>query len=96
MKHVLKGRIQQLLCCRDVSIPDFKSAMHQWANTLTSSGQNMPFSLPIRTDKLADGFQVCSAVPSLRAACIAQLTQHGWSRSHKSSQLLPEPAGSRQ
>ena len=59
MKHVLSCRIQQLPCCRDVSIPDFKSAMHQWANTLTSSGQNMPFSLPIRTDKLADGFQVC-------------------------------------
>ena len=62
MERVLNSCIQQLLCCRDVSIPDFKSAMHQWANTLTSSGQNMPFSLPIRTDKLADGFQVCSCL----------------------------------
>ena len=34
----------------------FKTAMFQWANTLTTSGQNMPLSLPLRVDPQPNGF----------------------------------------
>lgn len=30
--------------------------MFQWANTLTTSGQNMPFVLPQKVDRTANGF----------------------------------------
>ncbi|KAL0028787.1 hypothetical protein WJX79_007632 [Trebouxia sp. C0005] len=36
----------------------FTNSLYQWASTLTSSGQNMPFALPIKADKLENGFQM--------------------------------------
>lgn len=36
----------------------FVNSLYQWAATLTSSGQNMPFALPIKADKLDKGFQM--------------------------------------
>lgn len=36
----------------------FTNSLYQWASTLTSSGQNMPFALPIKADKLDNGFQM--------------------------------------
>ena len=34
----------------------FCNSMFQWANTLTTSGQNMPFVLPQKVDRTANGF----------------------------------------
>lgn len=31
---------------------------YQWAATLTTSGQNLPFVLPMKTDKVEDGFMI--------------------------------------
>jgi hypothetical protein len=36
----------------------FKDAMFQWATTLTTSGQNMPFALPQKVDRTERGFDV--------------------------------------
>ena len=36
----------------------FCNALFQWANTLTHSGQNMPFALPQRVDPLPNGFSM--------------------------------------
>ena len=36
----------------------FNGAMFQWASTLTTAGRNMPFALPLKVDKTADGFDV--------------------------------------
>eukprot|EP00892_Ulva_mutabilis_P003540 jgi/Ulvmu1/1558/UM110_0021.1 len=36
----------------------FSDGMYQWASTLTSSGQNMPFALPLKADKLPSGFAI--------------------------------------
>jgi hypothetical protein len=44
--------------CRAVSREAFKDGMYQWAATLTSSGQNMPFALPLQADKTEDGFNI--------------------------------------
>mmetsp|Transcript_18564 Transcript_18564/g.47564 ORF Transcript_18564/g.47564 Transcript_18564/m.47564 type:complete len:190 (+) Transcript_18564:148-717(+) len=41
-----------------VDTQEFQSGMYQWAATLTTSGQNMPFVLPMKTDKLEDGFVI--------------------------------------
>mmetsp|Transcript_9054 Transcript_9054/g.16332 ORF Transcript_9054/g.16332 Transcript_9054/m.16332 type:complete len:188 (-) Transcript_9054:102-665(-) len=43
---------------QNVDTADFQSGMYQWASTLTISGQNMPFVLPMKTDKLDDGFMI--------------------------------------
>ena len=36
----------------------FCSSLYQWANGLTTSGQNMPFALPQRVDRLPSGFSM--------------------------------------
>ena len=36
----------------------FVTAMFQWANTLTTSGQNMPLALPLRVDPQPNGFSL--------------------------------------
>lgn len=36
----------------------FTSGMYQWASTLTSSGQNLPFALPLQADKTENGFNI--------------------------------------
>lgn len=36
----------------------FAEAMYQWAATLTYQGTNLPFSLPLKVDRLPTGFQV--------------------------------------
>eukprot|EP00192_Tetraselmis_astigmatica_P020552 CAMPEP_0117668586 /NCGR_PEP_ID=MMETSP0804-20121206/11636_1 /TAXON_ID=1074897 /ORGANISM="Tetraselmis astigmatica, Strain CCMP880" /LENGTH=185 /DNA_ID=CAMNT_0005476503 /DNA_START=84 /DNA_END=641 /DNA_ORIENTATION=+ len=41
-----------------VNKEDFVSNMYQWAATLTTSGQNMPFVLPLKTDRVDAGFQI--------------------------------------
>jgi len=46
---------------RGLDTTGFINSLYQWASTLTSSGQNMPFALPIKADKLDNGFQVSSA-----------------------------------
>ena len=43
---------------RGLNVLGFTDSLYQWAATLTSSGRNMPFALPIRADKLKNGFQV--------------------------------------
>lgn len=45
---------------KGVDVLGFSDSLYQWAATLTSSGRNMPFALPIRADKLKNGFQVNS------------------------------------
>ena len=44
--------------CRSVSVDAFKSGMYQWASTLTVSGANMPFTLPLAADLNDDGFDI--------------------------------------
>ena len=41
-----------------IDLDTFSRAMFQWANTLTTSGQNMPFALPQRVDALPTGFSM--------------------------------------
>ena len=43
---------------RGLDVLAFTDSLYQWAATLTSSGRNMPFALPIKADKLKNGFQV--------------------------------------
>lgn len=43
---------------RVVITPAFLDGMYQWAATLTSSAQNMPFSLPLQADRTPDGFDI--------------------------------------
>jgi hypothetical protein len=43
---------------RGTDATEFARNMYQWASTLTQSGANLPFSLPLRADKLSNGFQV--------------------------------------
>ncbi|KAL4440014.1 hypothetical protein ABPG75_003015 [Micractinium tetrahymenae] len=42
----------------DVNRETFCAAMYQWASTLVQNGRNLPFALPLKCDKLADGFQI--------------------------------------
>lgn len=42
----------------DVNREAFCASMFQWASTLIQNGRNLPFALPLKCDKLADGFQV--------------------------------------
>lgn len=49
---------------RGLDVTGFLNSLYQWAATLTSSGQNMPFALPIRADKVDQGFQVRLHKPS--------------------------------
>ena len=57
---VLTQRVHMRSCApsRGLDVTGFLNSLYQWAATLTSSGQNMPFALPIKTDKLEEGFQV--------------------------------------
>ena len=41
-----------------VKVPGFVDSIYQWANTLTQSGANYPFVLPLMVDKLPNGFQI--------------------------------------
>mmetsp|Transcript_33585 Transcript_33585/g.106832 ORF Transcript_33585/g.106832 Transcript_33585/m.106832 type:complete len:163 (+) Transcript_33585:194-682(+) len=41
-----------------VDMQKFQSNMFQWATSLTVSGQNMPFSLPLKVDRSTDGFTI--------------------------------------
>ena len=46
------------VACRVVETDAFLDGMYQWASTLTSSGQNMPFALPLAADRTAEGFDI--------------------------------------
>ena len=49
------------MCRRSTDVGQFVDTLYQWAATLTSSGQNLPFALPQRVDKLSkpsNGFLV--------------------------------------
>lgn len=51
--------------CSGISESMFVDSMYNWAATLTQSGANYPFSLPLKTDKLPSGFNVreaCAAI----------------------------------
>ena len=41
-----------------VEVPAFVDSIYQWAATLSQSGANYPTALPLKVDKLANGFQV--------------------------------------
>ncbi len=43
---------------KDIDVHVFSSTMFQWATTLTTSGQNMPFVLPQKVDKTKTGFEM--------------------------------------
>lgn len=43
---------------KDIDVQVFSSTMFQWATTLTTSGQNMPFVLPQKVDKTKTGFEM--------------------------------------
>ena len=43
---------------KDTDVDVFSSTMFQWATTLTTSGQNMPFVLPQKVDKTKTGFEM--------------------------------------
>jgi len=42
----------------DINVETFSSSLFQWATTLTTSGQNMPFVLPQKIDKTETGFEM--------------------------------------
>ncbi|KAK9868655.1 hypothetical protein WJX84_003925 [Apatococcus fuscideae] len=42
----------------NVDVDEFKRTLYNWAATLTTSGRNMPFSLPIKTTHTKDGFEM--------------------------------------
>lgn len=44
--------------CRACSVPVFVENLYQWAATLTQNGRNYPFALPLKIDKLDNGFVV--------------------------------------
>ena len=46
----------------DINVETFSSSLFQWATTLTTSGQNMPFALPQRVDRLPTGFSMAFLV----------------------------------
>jgi len=63
----------------------FCSSLYQWANGLTTSGQNMPFALPQRVDRLPSGFSMAFLVsdpkgePGTFVSCgeiIAEVVDH--------------------
>ncbi|KXZ56952.1 hypothetical protein GPECTOR_1g859 [Gonium pectorale] len=44
--------------CSDINQPAFAEYIYQWAATLTQSGANFPFILPVKADKYDDGFKI--------------------------------------
>ena len=48
-----------IACCSDLDLALFGSSLFQWANNITSIGQN-PFILPQRVDPTATGFKARS------------------------------------
>lgn len=56
LAYLYRATAKETPACRGASKDAFASGMYQWAATLTSSGQNMPFALPIQADKLPAGF----------------------------------------
>lgn len=42
----------------DLNKAMFVESLYQWAATLTTSGRNLPFALPLKCDKVADGFTI--------------------------------------
>jgi len=43
---------------KGIDVAVFSATMFQWATTLTTSGQNMPFVLPQKVDKTETGFEM--------------------------------------
>jgi hypothetical protein len=41
-----------------IDLETFQARIYSWASTITSSGQNMPFALPLRTRQIKNGFEV--------------------------------------
>ena len=41
-----------------VQVPAFVDSVYQWAATLSQSGANYPTALPLKVDKLGNGFSV--------------------------------------
>jgi len=44
--------------CSNANVGAFAELMWQWASTMIQSGKNLPFVLPLKTDRLETGFQV--------------------------------------
>ena len=55
MRSVCKWKRTSFVPCNQEV---FVASMFQWANTLTTSGQNMPLALPLRVDPLPNGFSL--------------------------------------
>lgn len=60
--HAVALRSPRLTCLlrprRDINQAAFAEYMYQWAATLTQSGANFPFILPVKADKYATGWKV--------------------------------------
>lgn len=41
-----------------IDLETFQARIYSWASTITSSGQNMPFALPLRTRQIKNGFEI--------------------------------------
>lgn len=41
-----------------INLATFYDVLYQWASTLTQSGGNLPFILPLKADKIPSGFQI--------------------------------------
>lgn len=72
--HSWAAAVRALLC-RVVETDAFLDGMFQWASTLTTSGQNMPFALPLAADRTTNGFDISflyvSSGDIVRTACIS-------------------------
>lgn len=66
----------------DVDREAFCASMFQWASTLIQNGRNLPFALPLKCDKLPDGFQVGGKgrAGATRTQRSDQAIQPGWCR----------------
>ncbi len=75
-----------LLCCSGVSVPRFVDAMYQWSATLTQSGANYPFVLPVKADKYDSGFKVRGGRGEVACTTCARLREVAQVRSRQKRQ----------
>eukprot|EP00877_Chromochloris_zofingiensis_P009794 jgi/Chrzof1/5068/Cz15g10180.t1 len=43
---------------RSANLQMFTNSLYQWASSITSSGANLPMSLPLKVDRMESGFQI--------------------------------------
>eukprot|EP00899_Mesostigma_viride_P020188 jgi/Mesvir1/28170/Mv04730-RA.1 len=70
-----EGYIGRAQIPASVNLDGFKRQMFNWANTLTSSGQNLPLALPLKVDRTPDGFNIgLMRMNGKEATVVCQLT----------------------